>query len=556
MEHASLEDAVRRHVRPGDTVHVVMGHHRWTALARELCRQQWGQDPGLTLVMGSLSSLGVLFFQGGLVRKVVTAYSGDSFPTYTPNPVYQRAYASGDVEVEHWSFLSMAQRLEAAARGLPAAVTGSLRGSAMAGNAAYSEVETPDGPVSLLAPLAPDVTLLHAALADTAGNVAIAPPALEGAWGALAATRGCVVTVEAVVDDLTPYADLVRIPAHRVCAVVEAPYGAHPGGVFAPRLPVTSYGEDFPFWVMARDAARGDLEAFTTQWCRDVATQDEYLRKLGPDRLAGLRDRADPESWRADAAAHPVDEAAAVSEWETAASYAAAEVAARIAALPADAVLAGAGIANLAAWVGVDRAREAGHHVHLTAELGLWGYRPTPADPAIFNLRAFPSATMLTDASTVLGLLVGGPGTTTLACLGAAQVDRAGNLNSTLVPGGPFLVGSGGGNDVVSRAAEVVVVTLLRPVRTPAEVGYVTGPGERVRTVVTDLGVLRKDEAGQLRLAAVPPGEGSVDDRARAAVAQCGWPLDVHRDVAELPPVLARDVAALRAYDPERTFLC
>ena len=66
--------------------------------------------------MLSLSSLGALFFRGGLVRKVVTAYSGDSFPTYSPNPVFQQAYASGEVEVEHWSILTFAQRLEGAAR--------------------------------------------------------------------------------------------------------------------------------------------------------------------------------------------------------------------------------------------------------------------------------------------------------------------------------------------------------------------------------------------------------------------------------------------------------
>ena len=119
-EHLSLDDAVARHVRPGDTVQVLCGHSRWTAAARELVRQHWGSDAGFTLVMLSLSSLGALFFQGRMVRKVITTYSGDTFPTYTPNPVFQQGYAAG-VEVEHWSILTLSQRLEAAARGLPAA---------------------------------------------------------------------------------------------------------------------------------------------------------------------------------------------------------------------------------------------------------------------------------------------------------------------------------------------------------------------------------------------------------------------------------------------------
>ena len=60
----------------------------------------------------------------------------------------------------------------------------------------------------------------------------------------------------------------------------------------------------------------------------------------------------------------------------------------------------------------------------LTAELGLWDYTPTPADPYIFNHRVFPGTSMLSDSSTVLGMVVGGPGTTTIGCLGAAEVDQ------------------------------------------------------------------------------------------------------------------------------------
>ena len=60
----------RAHVRAGDVLHPVVGHTRWTAATREVVRQWWGRDPQFTLVMLSLSSLGALFFRGGLVRKV------------------------------------------------------------------------------------------------------------------------------------------------------------------------------------------------------------------------------------------------------------------------------------------------------------------------------------------------------------------------------------------------------------------------------------------------------------------------------------------------------
>jgi len=98
-KETTLSEAIERHVRPGDAVHVMLGHSRWTASARELARQYWGADAGLSLIMTSLGALGALFFEGGAVRRVVTAYSGNSFPTYTPNPIFRRAYESGAVAV-------------------------------------------------------------------------------------------------------------------------------------------------------------------------------------------------------------------------------------------------------------------------------------------------------------------------------------------------------------------------------------------------------------------------------------------------------------------------
>jgi acyl CoA:acetate/3-ketoacid CoA transferase beta subunit len=156
----------------------------------------------------------------------------------------------------------------------------------------------------------------------------------------------------------------------------------------------------------------------------------------------------------------------------------------------------------------------------------------------------------------VLGTLVGGPGTTTIACLGGAQVDRHGNINSTLIPDGPFLVGSGGGNDVASVAAESVVVATLTPQRTPAECGYVTSPGRSVRALVTDLGLLEKSAGrDELVLTAVPVGDDPVVARVEAARAACGWELEVAPEVTELAPPTAGELAALRSWDPRGWFL-
>jgi len=556
-KRATVHDAVAEHVRSCDTLHLYVGHTRWTAAASEVVRQWWGRDPGFTLVMLSLSSLGTLFFEGGLVRRVVTGYSGDTFPNFTPNPVFGRAYERGDVEVEHWSFLAFSQRLEAAARGLPAVVTRSIAGSSMEGNESFARADTPFGEVGLLAPLAPDVALLHAPIADRAGNVALHPPLLENVWGALAARRGAIVTVERVVDDLRPYADLVRIPGHRVLAVCEAPFGAHPGGLFPGRLPVDGYGEDYEFWVEARAAARrGDFGDWIRHWVLDVRDPADYVARLGAERVGALRAKAEPESWQVDQVRYPPDLDAEPNRWELAAAWGARHLTERVLDLGADAVLAGAGVANLAAWLAVANARAAGSGVCLTAEIGLWDYDPTPADPFVLNHRNFGRSAMLGDAAMVLGTIVGGPGTTTIACLGGAQVDRHGNINSTLVPGGPFLVGSGGGNDVASVCAEAVVVATLTPQRTPASCGYVTSPGRAVRALVTDLGTLEKVDGGdELVLTAVPAGEEPLDDRIACARAACGWDLAVAPSVRELAPPTRDEIAALRAWDPRGWFL-
>jgi acyl CoA:acetate/3-ketoacid CoA transferase alpha subunit/acyl CoA:acetate/3-ketoacid CoA transferase beta subunit len=551
----TLSDAVAL-VERGDSVHVMCGHTRWTAAARELVRQWWGKDPGFELVMLSLSSLGTLFFRGGLVRKVVTGYSGDIFPNFTPNPIFGDAYLSGEVEVEHWSFLAFAQRMEAAARGLPAVTTASITGSSMAENPGFAEVDTPFGRVGMLEAFAPDVALLHAAVADRDGNVALHPPLLEGVWGAMAATRGAIVTVEQIVDDIRPWSHLVKLPAHRVLAVAECPMGAHPGGLYGRFSPAEPYGEDLQFWTEVRNASRrDDFDDWIRRWVLDVESQEQYLAQLGEERISLLRRRSEVDSWHDDEAAHPADLDAPANDWERAAAFGARVLADRIVATDADGVLAGAGVANLATWLAVDLARARGSSCVLTAELGLWGYEPTPADPFVFNHRAFPSSTMLGDSSEVLGMIVPGPGTTALACLGAAIVDVEGNIDSTVVPGRAFLVGSGGGNDVAAAADEVVVMTTLTARRTVERVPYVTSPGTRVSHLVTDLGVFGKDDAGRFVLVAVADGEGSVDDRVAEIRNRCNWELVVSPELEELDPPTPDEIAALRRWDPTGYFL-
>ncbi|MET9262053.1 CoA-transferase [Amycolatopsis sp. NPDC004079] len=552
-EFCRLDEAVSRHVREGDALHVILGHSRWSALMREIARQHWHRPSRFTLIMASLSSLGAVLFRSGCLEKVVTVYSGDSFPVFTPNPVFQQSYADGSVEVENWSFLSYIQGLRAAATGVPAVVTGSVRDSSMTENPGYAEVDTPFGRVGLVAPLTPDVAIVHAAVADRQGNLAIAPPMFEGSIGAFAARRGVLATVEKVVDDLRPWSSFVRIPAHRVLAVVEAPFGAHPGGVFpgteGARLPVDGYAEDVEFWIAAREASRSaDFDDWIREWI--LVDHDTYLAKLGEARLSNLTrtlGQPTPPTGRG-------EHTGPVTRPERAATWLAALVRSRIAEIGADGVLAGAGLANLAAWVAVEQAKADGHEVALAAELGLWDYSPTPGDPFIFSFANFSSSSMLLDTEQALGNLVNGPATRSIACVGAAEIDRQGNINTTRVVGGPYLVGSGGGNDVVTGADETYVVGTMSPRRFIENCSYVTSPGARVRAVVTDLGILTQRD-GELVLTAIAPGPEPLAERVAHVRSRCGWDLAVADDLRELPEVTADDVRQLRKYDREGLFL-
>ena len=316
----------------------------------------------------------------------------------------------------------------------------------MADNDGYATVDSPFGAVGLLEAHAPDVALVHGAIADRDGNVAFHPPLLEGVWGALAARRGAIVTVEQVVDDIRPWAHLVRLPAHRVLSVSECPMGAHPGGLYGRFTPAEPYGEDVDFWAEVRDASRrDDFDDWIRERVLDVEDHDGWIAKLG-DRPGGPAARSGPTRTRGGTTRPPTRPTSRPppNAWETAAAFGARVLADRIVALGADTALAGAGrrqprdVAR-----GADGAGAAGRRCVLCAELGLWGYEPTPADPFVFNHRAFPSATMLADSSEILGMVMPGPGTTSVACLGAAIIDaeRQHRLHRDPGPGVPRRVG-------------------------------------------------------------------------------------------------------------------
>lgn len=561
-----LAVAVERCVRPGMTLHFSTLPARPVAAAYEVIRRFYGREPGFTMVAIGTSGPYLLPIAAGIVRKVVTSFAGDTYPTPGPNRVYRETYADGSVAYEMWSILSLTLRLKAAALGVPYLPTRSLVGSTMAEENAHALriEETPDGPFALVSALAPDVSFVHAWASDPAGNAILPEPLGEHVYGALAAREGIVLTAEHIVSTETVrrHAGRVRIPGSHVRAVCHAPFGAHPTGMNAHAFPGagwTPYVDDYPFLEDIRRAAKdpADLEAFIREWILDTHDWEDVVHRLGGERRARLARLAEPDGWEVelDELAGRLDGDAPPTGIERMVCAAAGRIQSRVRAEGYDALLAGVGASNLAAWLAHTGLRRSGAPTVLMAELGFVGYDPRPADPFIFNLRNVPTCTLQADVETVMGVLMSGAQGRCLGVLGAGQIDRYGNINSTRLGADRFLVGSGGANDVCSGAREVLVCALQSPQRFVERVDYVTGPGARVRTLVTPDAIYEKlDGAATFTLTGVLGG-GDVEAAVRAATARCGWDVPVADRPEAIPEPDPDAVRLLRLFDPRRQFL-
>jgi glutaconate CoA-transferase, subunit B len=130
--------------------------------------------------------------------------------------------------------------------------------------------------------------------------------------------------------------------------------------------------------------------------------------------------------------------------------------------------------------------------------------------------------------------------------LGAAQVDRFGNLNTTVI--GPYdapstrLPGAGGAPEIAAHARETFVLMKASRRSFVERLDFRTTAG-RPAAVITDFGILTPHSATrELQLTALF-AEATVDE-ARNAV---GWPLAVADVVAQVPPPTAHELHTLRA---------
>lgn len=231
-------------------------------------------------------------------------------------------------------------------------------------------------------------------------------------------------------------------------------------------------------------------------------------------------------------------------------------------------VFAGVGLPTLA----VDLARRRFEpKLELIYESGICGAHPQGLAEGIADSVLVSGSESVLNMQALFGYVLQG-GNVDVGFLGAAQVDRWGNLNTSFIGDSRNpkvrLPGSGGAADIAASAGEVIVMLRRHDLSAlPAEVDFVTSPspvrarekdpnvpvnGYGVSTVITPMGIMRRPERfGELELAEIFPGVEVEEVQAAT-----GWDLKTAADLKVTDQPSQDDVTLLQQQiDPDRFYL-
>jgi glutaconate CoA-transferase, subunit B len=210
--------------------------------------------------------------------------------------------------------------------------------------------------------------------------------------------------------------------------------------------------------------------------------------------------------------------------------------------------------------------------IRMVYEAGVFGARPARLPLSIGDPTIVTGATAVVSMWELFGFYLQG-GLVDVGFLGAAQIDRFGNINTTVI--GPYdapttrLPGSGGACDIAINARQVFVIMRQSKRSFVERIDFRTSPGnlggaaqaEATRRaggwngrgpslVVTDLGIWHFDESGEMRLDALHPG-ASID----AVASTIGWQPKVNDALRTTPEPTAEELRLIRQeLDPEGAY--
>ena len=268
-----MKDAIARFVKSGDLVFLSGAQHGSpTAAVAEIVRQRIDHLSIVAVLSGGNNLVGE-----GLVDKLITGYTPLDEKLYYP---LMKARAMGKFPVvEEYSHFGIAQGLYAGYMGVPFIPTLSQIGSDMPKyNDNIRVITDPfsDRKVGVIKAIVPDVAIVHVQRADAEGNAQ--------KWGSLGvdmeganASKRVIITAEKIVGSDVIRRDPNRtiVPAFRVSAVVEQPFGAYPGHL-------AGCYNDAPM-MFGRPGSMGSAEAYEKglkETVYGVADWNEYLENV------------------------------------------------------------------------------------------------------------------------------------------------------------------------------------------------------------------------------------------------------------------------------------
>ena len=220
----------------------------------------------------------------------------------------------------------------------------------------------------------------------------------------------------------------------------------------------------------------------------------------------------------------------------------------------------GVGLPNIAVNLAQ---RTVAPEIRMVYEAGVFGARPARLPLSIGDPTIVTGATAVVSMWELFAFYLQG-GLVDVGFLGAAQIDRFGNINTTVI--GAYdrpttrLPGSGGACDIAINARRVFVIMRQSKRSFVERIDFRTSPGnlggaaqaEAIRRaggwngrgpslVVTDLGIWHFDETGEMRLDSLHPG-ATVED-VRAAM---GWEPRVTATLAETPAPTEAELRLIR----------
>lgn len=228
--YCALDEAIRRHVRDGDTLAMEGFTHLIPfAAGHEVIRQQ---RRGLTLIRMTPDLIYDQMIGMGCAARLVFSWGGN--PGVGSLHRFRDAVENGwpnRLVIEEHSHAAMANAYEAGAANLPLAVFRGYQGVDLPNvNPRIRRVQCPFTGEQLAAvpAIRPDVAIIHAQRSDRAGNVL-----LEGIVGvqkqAVLAAKRAIVTVEERVEELAaPGLNAMILPAWTISAIAVVPEGAYP----------------------------------------------------------------------------------------------------------------------------------------------------------------------------------------------------------------------------------------------------------------------------------------------------------------------------------------